>query len=414
MLRFVLCRLFVSVCLAWGLAWAALGAEPPHGNGWRGPHRDGVAASFTAPKIWPQQLTKRWQVDVGTGHSSPVVFQGRIYQFSRQDEQEVLRCLNFHGKEQWKQSYDAPYKVNNAARGHGKGPKSTPWAADDRVFTLGIAGAFQCRRSSDGKLLWQAGDDLPQGSPLYGAATSPLVLGGRLCVIHLGKHSRGALVAFDTVEGKVQWAWDQDGPAYASPVAMNFGNTPQIVTQSQNFCISLSPGGKLLWKMPFKTGFDQNIVTPLQYKDTVIFSGFRKGVGAFRPTKQGDDWTAAEVWHNDEVSMYMNSPIVVGDRLFGFSEKNKGQLYCLDAATGETIWLGPPRQGGNAALLVAGDAIAALLTDGRLIFLSAASDRYQPLAEYQVSESQTWAHPALQEAKVLVKDESSLTMWSFD
>ena len=40
--------------------------------------------------------------------------------------------------------------------------------------------------------------------------------------------------------------------------------------------------------------------------------------------------------------MYMNSPVVSGDLLLGFSHLKKGQLFCLDARTGTT--LGPGRR----------------------------------------------------------------------
>jgi len=191
-------------------------------QGWRGPTRDGVVQGCDLPKEWPDKLAQKWSLEVGTGHSSPIVADGMIYQFSRQDDQETLRCVDMTGKEVWKQSYDAPYKMNNAARGHGKGPKSTPWVGEDRIFTLGIDGIFQCRARTDGKLLWQAGDDLPNGSPLYGAATSPLGAIGNVCLIHLGKHKQGAFVAFEAATGKVRGRWDGDGPAYASPVVMDF------------------------------------------------------------------------------------------------------------------------------------------------------------------------------------------------
>ena len=389
----------------------ALVAQSAEVNGWRGPQRDGTPANFTAPASWPKVLVKKWQLEVGVGHSSPVVIDDRIYQFSRQDDKEVLRCIGLNGEVIWQQSNDAPYEMHNAARGHGKGPKSTPWVDERHVYTLGIDGIFQCRSAEDGKLLWQAASSLPQGSPLYGAATSPLVVDD-VCLVHLGKHDTGALVAFDVGSGKPLWVWRDDGPAYTSPVVMDFDGQKQIVTQSQQLCMSLSPDGKLLWKLPFKTGYDQNSVTPLQYKDLAIISGFRKGATALRPQLKDGQWQAEEVWHDSDVSMYMSSPVVVGERLYGFSQVNKGQLFCLNANTGETIWLGPPRQGDNAALWVAGKSIVAQVTDGRLLIIDAEGDSYRTRAEYNVSDSPVWAHPALVKDAVLIKNEDSLTLWS--
>jgi len=50
----------------------------PSWSQWRGPARDGVASSFTAPATWPAQLTKKWEATVGAGHASPVIAGSRI------------------------------------------------------------------------------------------------------------------------------------------------------------------------------------------------------------------------------------------------------------------------------------------------------------------------------------------------
>ena len=64
---------------------------------------------------------------MGIGHSTPVVQGERVFQLSRQGENEVVRALKIStGATLWEHSYDAPYIMNPAASSHGKGPKSTP------------------------------------------------------------------------------------------------------------------------------------------------------------------------------------------------------------------------------------------------------------------------------------------------
>jgi outer membrane protein assembly factor BamB len=100
-----------------------------------------------------------------------------------------------------------------------------------------------------------------------------------------------------------------------------------------------------LWSLPFTTPYVQNIVTPLAFKDVLIFSGLENGVVAVRPVKSGSTWSVEHVWKNDAVSMYMNSPVLKGNLVFGFSHKHRGQCFCLDAASGKTLWLGDGRLG---------------------------------------------------------------------
>jgi len=383
---------------------------------WRGPTRDGSLAGFHAPKVWPKQLSRQWQVEVGQGHASPVVVGDRVFLISREGEEEVVRAVNLaDGRQQWSESYSAPYKMNSAARSHGKGPKSTPVAADGRLTTLGISGILSCWDTGSGKLLWQHNfsGQFNKTSPLFGTAMSPVVEQG-LLIAHVGGHNQGALTAFDARTGEPKWRWDGDGPAYTSPIVARLGSARRLITQSQNACIMVSPSnGSLLWKMPFTTRYTMNIVTPVVLGDLVVFSGYQKGTTAYRLSKSGDKWASEDVWHNAEVSMFMSSPVVVDGRLFGLSERNKGQFFCLDISTGKTLWTSEGRMGENAAIVKAPGAILALTTNAELIAFEPDADRFELLARYKVADTPIWAHPVVLGKRILVKDRSSLALWTF-
>ena len=42
-------------------------------NQWRGPNRDGSAPAPSDPKAWPEKLTQKWKVEVGSGYATPLV-----------------------------------------------------------------------------------------------------------------------------------------------------------------------------------------------------------------------------------------------------------------------------------------------------------------------------------------------------
>src|SRR5262245_46104372 len=89
---------------------------------WRGPNRDGVIAAFKEPAKWPATLTRRWQIEIGTGYATPVVVGDRVFTFSRQGEEEVLTAYEAaSGKQIWRAGYPAPFALNPAARNHGPG-----------------------------------------------------------------------------------------------------------------------------------------------------------------------------------------------------------------------------------------------------------------------------------------------------
>lgn len=382
---------------------------------WRGTNRDGVAGGFSAPQKWPEQLKPVWRASVGTGHSSPVVVGKKIYLHTRQEEKETVSSIDLTtGKVLWRESYPASYIMNSAAAGHGKGPKSTPLVHNGKLYTLGISGILSCFEIEGGKLLWRKefSKQFPQTSPLFGTAMSPLVHNG-LLIAHVGGHEQGALTAFSAETGAVKWSWKGDGPGYASPIIAEIVGTPQVVTQTQSRIVGVSAhSGELLWSIPFTTEYVQNIVTPVRYKEMLIFSGLSKGVMAIKVVKHGAKWTTEKVWENPEVSMYMNSPVIDGNYLYGMSHRNKGQFFCLDSATGKTVWTTQGREGENAAIVNAGDALFLLSNEAKLIVVKNSAKGFEPLARYSVAESPTWAHPIVLGSQILIKDEATLALWT--
>jgi outer membrane protein assembly factor BamB len=384
------------------------GADWPQ---WRGPGRDGVVQGVSLPDNWPKELKEQWKVEVGEGHASPVVVGDKVYLFSRENDDEVIRCLQLDsGKEVWKDHYEAPYEMAPAARGHGKGPKSTPTYSNVKLYTLGISGILSCIDAKTGKVDWRKefSKEFKKTSPLFGTAMSPLLDKG-LCIAHVGGHDQGALTAFDAKTGEIKWKNDFEGPGYTSPIFVTLAGEPQIVTQTQNHVVSVSPStGKLLWKIPFKTPFVQNIVTPVVYKDLLIYSGFNQPVTAIRLEKKGDELAPTEVWSDKKHPMYMSSPVLSGKLLFGMTHQKNGAIFCLDAETGKPLWESDGRMGDNVALLNAGKALLLLTTSGKLLVVKPDDAKFEKIAEFTVSDSPTWAHPVFLENRVLIKDKTAL------
>lgn len=385
-------------------------------NQWRGPSRSGVAGAFTSPATWPERPTKAWQAAVGAGHSSPVVSNGRVYQLSRIGEQEIVTAIDIaSGKQVWQQRYDAPYDVNPAAQSHGKGPKATPVAAGNRLFTFGISGTLSAFDTATGKVLWRKRYDreFDAASPDFGVAMSPAVDEGRL-IVHVGGNKSGALVALDAATGTEKWSWKGDGPAYSSPVVGSFGGARHVITQSRSHVVGINATtGALLWQIPFTTAYDQNIVTPVVVDDLVIYSGIEKPLTAVRVTQAAGKWSAQPVWQNADVPMYMSSPVVVDRHLIGLTHRNRGQFFSVDAKTGKTVWTTRGREGENAAFVVAGDVILATTTEGELVVARRDPAKFDVMKRYTVAGSPVWAHPVPAGRGVLIKDAEALTYWTF-
>ena len=80
--------------------------------------------------------------------------------------------------------------------------------------------------------------------------------------------------------------------------------------------------------------------------------------------------------------MDMSTGVVIGNSLFGFSPRNSGQYFAIDANTGQTLWLSEPRQGDNAAVVRAGDLWFALDTGAELMVARANPKQFEILKRY--------------------------------
>jgi outer membrane protein assembly factor BamB len=379
----------------------------------RGPNRNGIATAFAHPAVWPEQLTRKWELEVGEGYATPILVGGRLYVFTREGEREIIRAVDAGiGSVLWQTSgYPAPVTVKSAARAHGAGPKSTPAFADGRLFALGMAGTVTAYDAASGKQLWQRPPDAVQPQWLTGA--SPLVDRG-LVIVHVGGDNRGALTAFDVATGVVKWAWSGDGPSYASPLIAEMGGVRQLVTLTQKNVVGISlADGQLLWQRAFTTQYDMNIVNPVVNGDTVIIGGYQKPTSAFRVARKDGQWTTENVWENPDVWLYMANGVMVGDRLFGLSHKNRGQYFLLDTKSGATVWTSEPRAAENVALVGAGDLVMSLEDDGELVVGRVNSTQFQELKRYKVADSSTWAAPVIAGDRIFVKDTTSLALWTW-
>jgi len=384
---------------------------------WRGPNRDGVVKDFVAPAAWPERLKLVWKTEIGSGYSSPVVSKDRAWTHTRKGEEEVISCLDLKtGKIVWSKGYQVAFTKNQYATEMGKGPHSTPALYDGKLYTLGVTAILSCFDADTGELKWRKDFGAPDTSKMFcGTAFSPVIDQGNL-IIYIGDDIKGgSMFAFDPVTGKERWKWTGEGPGYASPIVVELEGARQIVTMTDKSAIGVeSKTGKLLWRLPWPDEWNENIVTPILYKNTLIFSGVRKGTVAVQVAKNGAEWATKQVWHNPEIAMYMNSPVLEGDHLYGMSSKRKGQYFCLEAATGKLLWTTEGREGFNAAILNTKDALLILTSDANLVVAKKSAKGFEQVAKYSVADRATYAHPVLMGKHILVKDDATIALWGLE
>jgi outer membrane protein assembly factor BamB len=361
----------------------------------------------------------------------------RLFVFTRQEGDEVLRCLDAAtGQERWQNKYAAEGAVGPAGR--FAGPRTSPTVVAGKVFTLGVRGTLSCIDADSAAMLWRR-DDFPGAWPTFFTSSSPIVVGG-LCIAQLGGEDNGAVVAYDAATGDPRWRWTGEGPAYASPVLLTVDGSQVIVAETDKSIVGLNAAdGALLWQTPYTVeGRGYNAATPIVEGQILIYSGSNRGTKAVKLEKQADTLAGTALWSNADNSVQFNSPVLKDGLVYGLS--NSDVLFCIRAQSGETAWTAPlgaareqPAQspappspgggrrgrggrnrGGYGSVVDAGSVMFALTPAANLIVFEPSDKGFNQLATYKVADSETYAYPVVSDTRIFVKDQDSVTLWSIE
>jgi outer membrane protein assembly factor BamB len=392
----------VALCSASATAWAA---DWPQ---WRGLERDAVAPGLRLGTDWlDAPLQPLWRVALGEGYSAPVVLGERLYTFGREVDHEVVQAHDLHtGKVRWRSSYPAPYQVHENAGEHGAGPRSTPIAHGDLLYTVGINEVVHCWDTATGRVRWRI--DFPRrfdtSPPGFGACSSPLIYQHRLLLPVADR-----VVAVGGQSGAVLWR-ALDDTFYSSLITATLAGQPQLVALARYRLVGLDlQGGEELWSHPFSSMYGLNVATPCVWQDRIIISSPARGTRALRVHKRGRRFVVEPVWQTQQLRCYMSSPVVYQDYLYGMDES--GQLVCLSMEDGRSAWA-EGNFGDYSSLVLAGDQLLVLSDSGDLTALEATPRGYRPLGEQSLADTPTWAHLVIAHGRLFVRDRKGLSCFA--
>ncbi len=378
---------------------------------WRGPHRDGQT-SEPLPTRLPVEAPIRWRLSIGHGYSGPVVSAGRLVFLDDAGGMETAHALDAgSGAKRWSTALGEAF-----ADEFEPGPRCTPVIDGDRVFVQTAKGELRCLSLQDGSTLWRTHfSDFgvawnPERNTGIGAANrrgntgSPVVAGDRV-LVQVGGTNGAAIVAFDRGTGRVLWKSQNDQAAYSSPVVADLAGRLQFVAATCEGLLALAPSdGSVLWRVPFKTLANRNVLTPLVVGDTVYFASHSTGMRAVRIREESGSVTPVESWLNRDLKINLSSPVAVGDSLFGLGASK--DYVCVDRATGKLRW-SQPGFGEVASTLASGERLLVLTDLGELRLLGANREHYEELGRLQVC-GKTYSHPAYSEGVLFVRDPREL------
>jgi outer membrane protein assembly factor BamB len=364
----------------------AVGGDWPQ---WRGPGRNGVSAETGWLDGWPAGKAPRvaWRAQVGRGHSTVVVRGGRAYTMGWDGRQDTIFCLDAStGKVVWKQSYPC------AGILQWPGPRSTPAAEADAVYTLGQHGQLFAWDAATGKKRWGVTvpeKAMPDGD--YGFAWSPLVENGLLIL---------PVLAVSTRDGKTAWSIDARG---ACPSAVPFVHGDKrgvaVMTVSADrenaFVVGVEPAtGKELWRSPpWPEKWGAAGADPLVEGGRVFVTSSEQYHRCARFRIDGAK--LVQDWSSNKLKSYTGGCVLLGGHVYGVS--TPGLLKCLDWETGAEKWA--HRGFDNHGTLTAADGklIVQASRGGDVVVVEATPAAYRELRRARVFKGnpETFTVPVL-------------------
>jgi outer membrane protein assembly factor BamB len=362
-----------------------------------GPTRNGVSPETVAwPASGPSML---WRKDAGEGFAAPIVANGKVIFFYRQNGKEIVDCLDANtGAKIW--SYDYPTNYRDDF-GFDEGPRSAPAIADGAVFTFGAQGVLSAVDFASGKKLWSVNTGAKKG--WFGAASAPLIEGGKVLV------NIGGIVAYDTKTGNVAWKATNDEASYSSPSVATINGARHAFFLTRAGLVDLDPSnGQVRFSFPFRSrsSASVNAATPLVAGNQVFISA-SYGTGAALLEVNGSEYK--KIWANDDsMSNHYSTCVLRDGYLYGFhGRQEEGQaLRCVQLRTGKVMWSVDGYGAGTITL--AGDKLLILRENGELVLAPAASDGFHPSAKASILSKVTRSYPALADGKLYARDEKSL------
>lgn len=372
----------------------------------RGPGANGVAHFTTAPVSWDVESGEgvRWSADLTMpGHNSPVIWGNRLYIASADETVREVACYDTEtGDLVWKKTINAlptsPREAPDVMEDTGHAA-STMVAHGDLVFAL-FANGDLVALDQEGNQRWGRSFGIPDNH--YGHSSSLLAYGDILYVQY-DQAVEPKLYGVNISTGKDAWVAERNKISWASPILAQTTFGPQVILASEQDADGYDPvTGDLLWSVKCLGG---EVSPSPAYANGMVFVANEYAV-ASGVTLEGSEGavTATVAWEFNELLPEVSSPVGDGDRFyFGTAI---GDIVCLDAKTGETLWVEEVEDGFYASPILVGDRIYIADLKGNMYVFRTGS-AYEELARFSLGEP-AFATPAFMDNRVYLRTPEKL------
>ena len=394
--------------------------------GWRGQSGDGISTETGIPTRWSGTENIAWKVTIpGNGHSSPVVWENRVFLTSclPEKEQRILLCLDRNtGKTLWKDVVlNSPLETIHPLNSRASGTPATDgqhvfvafMMADDRKIPAPNVGTprmitpgslVSAAYDMEGKQKWKI--NVGNFVSAHGFNTCPVLFED--LVILNGDHDGDAyLVALDRKTGKERWRTQRENNtrSYVTPIIREIDERTQMILSGSLCVASYNPrNGKRHWII---NGPTEQFVASVVYNGEYVFvtSGYpERHIVAIRPDGSGNVTDTHVAWRTNRGAAYVPSPIIVGPYLLVVADS--GIASCFDARTGKRHWM-ERLPGGHSPSTVSADGLVYFTSDRGVTTIVRPGKTFNLIAQNELGE-QISASPAISQGQFFLRTHQHL------
>ena len=362
----------------------------------RGPNGQGVSSEKNLPVTWSASENVVWKTSIpGKGWSSPIVFEGHVFLTTATEDGVSCRviCIDrTDGRIVW--NTEVHRQKPGPMRRQNSYATPTPVTDGERVYSVFYDGTATAVDLA-GKPVWKNHEI--EFFSLHGLGASPVLAGGQLIMPFDGSSReenevgwkvpwKGAVIlALDAAKGTLRWKGTRGDSrvGHVTPIVIDDGS------------LLVSAGGDRVQGFDVATGeqtwsiYSQGEgVTPSPVVGGGLIytsSGFEAPtIRAIRLGGKGEITKSHIAWEQTKGVPALASPLYVEPHLYTISRDNV--LHCIEAATGEIVWLKRLTGVHSASPVFADGRIYVLSEDGMTLVLRPGAE-YDEIAANSINET---------------------------
>jgi len=380
----------------------------------------------TIPVKWTEK-DYNWKVTLpGGGHSSPVIWQDKVFVTSGDQKagRGILLALRVSdGKVLWQKEYAlTSYRMNKL----NSYASATPVVDADHIYALWPTPKETILAALDhqGNEVWKR--TFGGVHCQHGAGSSPIVFADIVVFTHEHedsekvpakrgpKDTQSAWIAVDRKTGQTRWKLERQTSAktsYSTPCVYSAAtdSSQLIFTSFAHGMTGVDPHiGQVIWEV--KSAFTSRVVSSPVIAGGLLIgtcgdAASGKRLIAIKPGTKDESTPPIEAYKIDNSSTpYVPTSLAKDGLLFTFHDR--GYISCLHSATGEQLWREKPAGKFYGSPVWVNGRLYCITTDGEVIVIKA-GPTYNLLAVNPLGEK-SHATPAIAGGRMYLRTFSNL------